>query len=350
MDKLRSVRYPLSYIMSMTEAITCRQLLDICLLRPNMSDQTTLHIAMFPGFAMGHLTPFLHISNKLAERGHKISFFVPLKTRSKLQHYNLHPHLITFVPLNVSHVHGLPPGTETKADIDLSLGSLLATAMDLTRTQIEQSLVKLKPDIVFFDISHWLPALLRGLGTNIKSVCYSVINPASVWCCLSLVLPIENQLDEAFSIKLQTHEARAFDAMLNMEYGSEVTFSKRIVTSLSDCDAICLPSCREFAGPYSNYIEIQMKKPVILTGPMKPDPPSSQLVEKWARWLGGFEPRTVIFCALGTEYILTKLQLQQLLLGLELTGLPFFAALISPTEVESIKLALPEGFEERVKV
>ncbi|KAL6198718.1 hypothetical protein ACLB2K_028507 [Fragaria x ananassa] len=318
-----------------------------------MSDQT-LHISMYPWFAMGHLTAFLHISNKLAQRGHKISFFLPLKTQSKLQHYNLHPHLITFIPLNVPHVDGLPLGTETTADIDLSLGSLLATAMDLTRPQIEQSLIQLRPDFVFFDFSYWLPALLRGLETNIKSIYYSVINPASIWCGLrSLVLPRKNQLDEAdhrsFSIKLRTHEAQALDAMLNMKYGSEVTFSKRFVTSLSDCDAICFPSCKELAGPYSNYIEIRMNKSVILAGPVMPDPPGTQLEEKWARWLGGFKPRTVIFCALGSEYILTKQQLQQLLLGFELTGLPFFAALKPPTGIESIESALPEGFEERVK-
>ncbi|XP_004293911.1 PREDICTED: UDP-glycosyltransferase 79B6-like [Fragaria vesca subsp. vesca] len=317
-----------------------------------MSDQT-LHIAMYPWFAMGHLTAFLHISNKLAERGNKISFFLPLKTRSKLQHYNLHPRLITFIPLSVPHVDGLPLGTETTADIDLSLGSLLATAMDLTRPQIEQSLIELKPDFVFFDLSYWLPAMLRGLATNIKSIYYSVINPATIWFGLrNLVLPRKNQLDEAyrsFSIKLQTHEVRAYDAMMNMKYGSEVTFSKRLMTSRSDCDAICFQSCRELAEPFSNYIEIRMNKPVILAGPVMPDPPSSQLEEKWARWLGGFEPRTVIFCALGSEYILTKQQLQQLLLGFELTGFPFFAALKPPTGVESIESALPEGFEERVK-
>ncbi|KAM5588095.1 cyanidin 3-O-galactoside 2''-O-xylosyltransferase FGGT1-like [Rosa sericea] len=315
-----------------------------------MSDQT-LHIAMYPWFAMGHLTPFLHISNKLAERGHKISLFLPLKTQSKLQHYNLHPHLITFIPINVPHVDGLPPGTETTADIPLSLGSLLATAMDLTRPQIEQSLLKLKPDFVFFDFSYWLPALLRELGNNIKSVCYWVVNPAAMWYGVrSLGLPRKNQSDEADrSFSLRTHEARAFEAMMNMEYGREVTFSKRLLTTLSDCDAICFQTCREFAGPFCNYIELQMNKPVILAGPVMPDPPSSQLEEKWATWLGGFKPRTVIFCALGTEYILTKQQLQQLLLGFELTGLPFFAALKPPTGVESIESAVPEGFEERVK-
>nr|XP_011465114.1 PREDICTED: anthocyanidin 3-O-glucoside 2''-O-glucosyltransferase-like [Fragaria vesca subsp. vesca] len=322
-----------------------------------------MHVAMYPWFAMGHLTAFLHISNKLAERGHKISFFLPIKTQSKLQHYNLHPHLITFIPLNVPHVDGLPPGTETTADVPLSLGSLVATAMDLTRPQIEQHLLKLRPDYVFFDFSHWLPALLRQLGSNIKSVCYWVINPASVWYLLSLGLSRKKALDDvvddpahpslcfssSFSIKLKAHEARAYEAMANMEYGSGLPFVKRCLTSLSDCDAICFKTCREFAGPFRNYFEMQMNKPVILAGLVTPDPPSSRLEEKWEKWLGGFEPRTVIFCALGSEYVLTKQQLQQLLLGFERTGLPFFAALKSPTGVESIESALPEGFEERVK-
>ncbi|KAM5588096.1 hypothetical protein ABKV19_006512 [Rosa sericea] len=246
-----------------------------------MGDRT-LHIAMYPWFAMGHLTAYLHISNKLAERGHNISFFLPLKTQSKLQHYNLHPHLITFIPLDVPHVDGLPLGTETTADIPLSLGSLLATAMDFTRPQIEQYLLKLKPDFVFFDFSNWLPDLLRQLGNKIQSVCYWLVDPASVWYLLNRGLSRKKALDEvdpvrpllcfssSFSIKLQTHEARAFDALENKEFGGGLTFVKRCLTSLSDCDAICFKTCRELAGPVCNYFEIQMNKPVILAGPVVP--------------------------------------------------------------------------------
>ncbi|KAK9928708.1 hypothetical protein M0R45_025831 [Rubus argutus] len=149
-----------------------------------MSDQT-LHIAMYPWFAMGHLTPFLHISNKLAERGHRISFFLPLKTQSKLYHYNLHPHLITFIPLEVPHVDGLPLGAETTADVPFPSQSLFATAMDLTRPQIEQSLRKLNPNFVFFDVSYWLPELLRQLGNNIKSLHYCIVSPVTVGYLLS---------------------------------------------------------------------------------------------------------------------------------------------------------------------
>ncbi|PRQ29043.1 putative anthocyanidin 3-O-glucoside 2''-O-glucosyltransferase [Rosa chinensis] len=92
-----------------------------------------------------------------------------------------------------------------------------------------------------------------------------------------------------------------------------------------------------------------MDKPVTLAGPVVPDAPSSQLEEKWEKWLGGFEPKTVIFCAFGSECILKNEQFQELLLGFELTGLPFFAALKPPAGVESIESALPEGFELRLK-
>lgn len=75
-------------------------------------DATSLHLVMYPFFALGHLTPYLHLSNKLAQKGYRISL-IPSKTQSKLGIFNLNPDLITFVPIIVPHVDGLPPGAET---------------------------------------------------------------------------------------------------------------------------------------------------------------------------------------------------------------------------------------------
>ncbi|KAE8713043.1 UDP-glycosyltransferase 79B9 [Hibiscus syriacus] len=41
------------------------------------SEYSKLHIAMFPWVAYGHLIAFIHLSNKLAEKGHQISFLLP---------------------------------------------------------------------------------------------------------------------------------------------------------------------------------------------------------------------------------------------------------------------------------
>ncbi|RHN75443.1 putative anthocyanidin 3-O-glucoside 2'''-O-xylosyltransferase [Medicago truncatula] len=132
---------------------------------------------MSPWFAMGHLIPYLHLSNILAKKGDKTSFFIPKKTQTKLEKFNLYPNLITFYPLNVPHIEGLPFGAETTSDVSFSLGPLIMTAMDQTKPQIEP-LTPLNPEMVFFDFAFWLPKIAQNLG--IKSFQYWIISPATM--------------------------------------------------------------------------------------------------------------------------------------------------------------------------
>ncbi|KAL5578452.1 hypothetical protein UlMin_020151 [Ulmus minor] len=321
--------------------------------------ENKLHIAMYPWFAMGHLTSFLHISNKLAQRGHKISFFIPTKTQSKLNFFNLNPHLISFIPISVPHIDGLPLGAETTSDIPFSSQHLLMTAMDETQPAIVASLIKLKPHFVFFDFAHWLPEAVLYLG--IKTVHYCTISPATVGFLMSpererLEMPLtEATLMESppsfpsSSITLRPHEARVLTNIAKKEYGKGISFTKRLLISFKKCDAISFKTCREMEGIYCDYLETQFRKPVILAGPVIPMPPNSVLEEIWKSFLVKFKSKTVIFCAFGSECVLEKDQFQELVLGLELTGLPFLAALKPPIGTETIKLGLPEGFEERVE-
>ncbi|KAK7335416.1 hypothetical protein VNO80_27239 [Phaseolus coccineus] len=301
-------------------------------------DSSSLHIGMFPWFAMGHLTPFLHLSNKLAKRGHKISFFIPRRTQSKLEQFNLFPDLITFFPIDVPHVEGLPHGAETTSDVPISLHPLLMTAMDRTERNIELLLLDLKPQIVFFDFTYWLPNITSRLG--IKSLQYIVVNRATL--SYTTVPPRMNhkgsltELDlmqpplgyPVSSIKLQAHEAKFLASMRNLEFGSGVLFHDRIYSGLTISDAIGFKGCREIEGPYVDYLAEQFGKSVVLSGPIIPEPPNTVLEEIWRSWLGSFKDDSVVFCSLGSEWKLPHGQFQELLLGLELTGLPFLAAVI----------------------
>ncbi|EXB54128.1 UDP-glycosyltransferase [Morus notabilis] len=326
-----------------------------------MEAHSPLHIAMCPWFALGHITSFLHISNKLAKKGHKISFFIPTKTQSKVSHFNLFPHLISFVPITIPLVDGLPPGSETTNDVPRPLIPLIMTAMDRAEPDFEILLHDLKPDIVFFDSAHWIPKLARRL--SIKSVFYITVSAVAIGFNLSRNMKLgeskATDVAEAMqpppgfpdsSIKRLLHEARDYIDLRSKPLGpTNMRIQDRIYVGVQDCDALAFKSCREIEGPFVEYLERLILKPLLLAGPVLPVRPLSTLEEKWANWLGGFKPCTVVYCAFGSETALRKDQLQELLLGLELSGLPFLAALRPPLEVATLKEALPEGFEERVR-
>ncbi|XP_008226432.1 PREDICTED: UDP-glycosyltransferase 79B6-like [Prunus mume] len=343
--------------------------------QPNLNETSSsnFHIAMFPWFAMGHSIPFLHLSNELAARGHRISFLLPKKAQIHLQHLNLHPHLIAFCSVTVPHIEGLPEGTETASDIPISLTPLLAAAMDRTRQQIQGFLVSCgvndrKVDMIFYDFAHWVPEITRGLG--IKCVNYGVACAAIT--AMAIVparnVPKDRPVTEedlrdpppgypsSTVVMLPGHEVQSL-MFITMPYGDGITFYERLMTAKKGCDAICIRTCREVEGVFCDYLEAQYKKPVLLTGPVlgamdsnnKNKKKSEQLEDIWANWFSGFETESVVFCGFGSQWVLEKDQFQELVLGFELTGLPFFVALKPPVGCATIEEALPQGFEERVK-
>ena len=247
---------------------------------------TSLHLLMYPWFALGHLTSYLHLSNKLAQKGHRISFLIPTKTQSKLQALNLYPDLITFVPIIVPHVDGLPLGAETTSDVPVHLQPLIMTAMDRSESHIELLLRELKPDIVFFDFAHWIPKLVRSLG--IRSILYAIVTPLTVYFSSTSHVDNMQQPGSSFpvlsssSIKLHVHEERALAALKTLNFGSDVLLADRLFTSVSQCDALGFRTCREIEGPYIDNLESHFGKPIFLAGPVIPkSATSTSLEEKW---------------------------------------------------------------------
>jgi len=324
-----------------------------------------IHIVMFPWFAMGHMIPFLHLANKLAERGHKTTFLLPKKAIPNLASLNLHPSLITFQPINVPHVDPLPPGIETASDIPIHLTTHLATAMDLTRPEVELIIMSLesKPNLLFYDMAHWVPDITSKLS-GVKTICYKVVCAASLAIAivpargLTQDKPVTEsdlaQLPQGYPSNDVVLKGAEWQNLLfiGLEFGSGLTFYERITKAMRSCDAIAFRTCREIEGSFCDYLASQYNKPVFLTGPVLPEldsPTTMPLDKKWADWLGQFRSRSVVFCALGSQFVLEKEQLKELLYGFEMAGKPFFVALKPPSGCASIGEALPEGFEERVR-
>ncbi|CDY43057.1 BnaA03g12040D [Brassica napus] len=255
------------------------------------------HAFMFPWFGFGHMTAFLHLANKLAEKGHKITFLLPKKGLKQLEPLNLFPKSIVFHILTIPSVDGLPDGAETTSDIPITLGSFLASAMDRTRGQVEET-VRL--------------------------------------ACVAISFVPGRSPDEL--------------AIPPPGYPSSKVLLHGQETRLVNCDVISIRTCQEMEGKFCDFIEREFQRKVLLTGPMLPEPDNIKpLEDQWSHWLNRFKPGSVVYCSLGSQIILEKEQFQELCLGMELTGLPFLVAVKPPKGASTIQEALPKGFEERVK-
>ncbi|TKY46968.1 Anthocyanidin 3-O-glucoside 2''-O-glucosyltransferase [Spatholobus suberectus] len=311
----------------------------------------SLHIAMLPWFSMGHITPFLQLSNKLAERGHRISFFIPKHIHATMQHLNHHPNLISLNPICVPHNDcGLPHVAETTSEVPSSPASLLMTPMALSEKDIEVHLLELKPNIVFFDHAYWIPVPRLTRCLDIKSLLYYVISPSSLAFDFSYSYPLSiskgccNIITE-HDLMLHSHEPKILAGSGKLEYGKGTICIERCTNSLTQSYATGLKGCREIEGAYVEYY----RRHVLLAGHVIPKATASHLGENWAEWLGKFEAGSVIYCAFDSECTLEPCQFQELLLGLELSGMPFLAALKPPKGFECVESAFPQGFKERVQ-
>ncbi|EOA20646.1 hypothetical protein CARUB_v10000959mg [Capsella rubella] len=308
--------------------------------------ESKFHAFMFPWFAFGHMIPFLHLANKLAEKGHRVTFLVPKKAQKQLEPHNLFPESIVFHPLTVPHVNGLPVGAETTSDVPISMDNFLSEAFDLTHDQVEAAVRALKPDLIFFDFAHWIAKLAK--EHMFKSVSYMIVSATAV----SQLHPPGSSLGVLPpgypSSKVVFRENDAHAVLTDSIYYERLYH--QLTTSLKSCDAIALKTCKEMEGKFCDYISRQYNKKVLLTGPMLPEPDTSKpLEERWSHFLSKFPPGSVVFCALGSQIVLEKDQFQELCLGMEMTGLPFLLAVKSPRGLSTVQEALPEGFEERVK-
>ena len=265
---------------------------------------------MFPWFAFGHFTTYLHLSNKPAESGHRVSFLLPKGAQAKVEHLNQYPNLIHFYPIHVPHVNGLRPGAETASDVPLPLHALLSVAFDKTQHQVETILTSLKPHFIFFDFSLWMPALAHQIGTKAKY--YAVVNVVAHASIVptktkpedmtleDLIQPHPGYPSSSMQLKSKDFEIARIKMFIK-DQGEGVSFYVQITSSMIRSDAIAFRTYHEVQGPYGDYSRQQYGKPVLLTGPLLPQVLATKLDEKWTNWLGNFKQGSVVYCAFGGQ-------------------------------------------------
>ncbi|RCV39053.1 hypothetical protein SETIT_8G192500v2 [Setaria italica] len=328
-----------------------------------------IHVVMLPWLAFGHISPFAQLARKLfsVEGGHniRVTFLTADGNLPRVQAM-LAPAAgaAAVVPLHLPHVPGLPEGAASTAELTADGAELLKVAFDGTRDQVSALLSELRPDAALIDFATpWVTDIAAPLG--IKVLYFSVFSAvASTYTVVPArrlhgAAPSAGDFTAAPSgfpkgsalATIPPYQAADLTYLFTSFYGQPCVYD-RVTAGIKACDAIVIKTCVEMEGPYISYLSAQFGRPVLLAGPVVPEPPQGHLDERWASWLSSFPENSVVFASFGSETFLPTAAATELLLGLEATNRPFLAVLNFPkgadTEAE-LRARIPPGFEERVK-
>ncbi|KAD7478526.1 hypothetical protein E3N88_01662 [Mikania micrantha] len=334
----------------------------------SLKDPKQLHVAMFPWLAFGHILPFLELSKFITQKGHKVSFLSTTRNIRRLPSSHLSP-LVNLVELTLPCVQELPQNAEATMDVHTDDVHYLKKAFDGLQPEVARFLEEESPDWIIYDFApYWLPAVAAGLG--ISRAFFLIINAWFLAFVGSSPEDLINGSDYRTKIEdfmtppkwvpfptkicYRKHEANWLVGSISAN-ASGVSDAFRLGMTIKGSDCIFIRHCYEFEPQWLTILGELHHLPVVPVGLMPPETPTNVGDEKddaWItvkKWLDCQQKGHMVYVALGSEVTVSKTELGELALGLELSGLPFFWTLRKTAAGSANSTELPDGFSERTR-
>ncbi|XP_058113883.1 scopoletin glucosyltransferase-like [Magnolia sinica] len=334
------------------------------------------HVVIFPFMAQGHTIPLLDLSKVLSCKGLKVTIITtPSNSPFILQSTSNHPK-IRAVELEFPIIEGLPKGcenTDQLPSMDFYVAFLRATKQlrrPFERLLHEMSTGRDLPICVISDFFlGWTLAACREF--NVPRLVFHGMGVFSMSACKSVLLHGPHKHvsrdDESFSVPglpVTTLLTLAdlpqfisnFDpttdplAQFMMEtVDSELDSWGVVVNSFLEMEIDYVPALESF---YRNGAKAWCVGPILLYNEMEDAKqtrddvaPNRYPTGKCIEWLDkrSISPCSVIYVSFGTQTHISNAQLDEVALGLEMSGQPFIWV------VRSITWSPPDGMEERIK-
>ena len=125
---------------------------------------------------------------------------------------------------------------------------------------------------------------------------------------------------------------------------------ERILQSFArSSNIVLIKNFRELEGKYIDLLSSLIEKKVVPVGPLVEDPVCEDEKAKTIDWLDKKKGSSTVFFSFGSEYFLSKEEMEEIAHGLELRKVDFIWVVMFPVgEKIKLKEALLEGFLERV--
>jgi hypothetical protein len=332
------------------------------------AESSPLHIVIFPWLAMGHLLPCLQLAERLAARGHRVSFVSTPRNLARLPPVRpaLAP-LVDLVALPLPQVAGLPDGAESTGDVPSDKFDLHREAFDGLAGPFSAFLdaacadAGRKPDWVVVDYSHhWVAAAAQD-----RQVPCVMFLPCAAAVAAMAGAPPESRAEERQAIAKSLGAVPKFEAELAAtEFAAEegasrpsISIMSRYFITLKMSRLFAVRSCSELEPDAIPLLAGLYGKPIVPLGLLLPPPTPDGACDREEagknadddaimRWLDAQPAKSVVYVALGSEAPVRAELIRELAHGLELAGTRFLWALRTPVGVHGDSI-VPEGFRER---
>uniref|UniRef100_A0A2N9IRE0 Uncharacterized protein n=1 Tax=Fagus sylvatica TaxID=28930 RepID=A0A2N9IRE0_FAGSY len=114
-------------------------------------------------------------------------------------------------------------------------------------------------------------------------------------------------------------------------------------------DFIPMSATIEIEAKYIDYLSVLSKKKIVPVGPLVQEPVHDYEENEIIEWLNKKEPSSVVFVSFGSEYFLSREEIQEMAYGLELSMVSFIWVVRFPQgDKVNLEMALPKGYLDRV--
>ncbi|CAN6309696.1 unnamed protein product [Urochloa humidicola] len=279
------------------------------------ADESSMHIVIFPWLAFGHLFPCLELAERLASRGHRVSFVSTPRNLARLP--PVRPvllRLVDLVALPLPRVDGLPDGAESTSDVPHDKFDLHRKAFDGLAAPFAAFLDAAaadgrKPDWVVADfIHHWVAA-----AAHDRNVPCAMLMPCAAGVTALAGRPGDSRAEQRQAIGQSMSAAPAFEAKQAAEaFAAEgasggPSIISRFVQTLARSRFVAFRSCPELEPDAFPLLAGLYGKPAVPLGLLPPQTEGMRGVRRNTeddatfRWLDAQPAKSVVYVALGTE-------------------------------------------------
>ncbi|CAK9313374.1 unnamed protein product [Citrullus colocynthis] len=315
-----------------------------------------MRILMLPWLAHGHVSPYLELSKLLATKNFHIFFcstsVILHSIQSKILQ-NLSSN-IQLVELTLPTSADLPPHRHTTAGLPSHLMFSLKRAFDSAAPAFDAIVRNVRPDLLIYDfLQPWAPAV--ALSADIPAVmfqCTGALMAAMV--TYGLKFPKSDFLWIFREIRVSELEIKQLKNLFRCSV-NDAKDKQRIQECYErSCGLIFVKSFREIEAKYIDFLSTLLQYKVIPVGPLVEEPGDDAVLGgSLEKWLNKKEKKSCILVSFGSEFYLSKLDMEEIAYGLELSRLNFIWVLRFPASSggerkKNVEEELPKGFLERV--